>query len=235
MGNEKWSLAELEASVEAYVEMLDHEQKGEPYSKAEYRNRLLGGVLANRTEGSFEYRMQNISAVLFDLGLKFVKGYKPAKNVGTEVFSTLRRLVQGQLNITNDDFSPTEDELLLDLRTKRLLDNIDTSQEPQGNLQPKFKNRTTPTYERDPAVKAWVLSNASGFCEVCREIAPFTNYQDQAYLEVHHMKLLAEGGADTIQNAIALCPNCHRKLHYAKEREIFVGQLYSNIKRLNRE
>jgi len=25
---------------------------------------------------------------------------------------------------------------------------------------------------------------------------------------------LSEGGEDTLENAIALCPNCHRKMHY---------------------
>jgi 5-methylcytosine-specific restriction protein A len=33
-------------------------------------------------------------------------------------------------------------------------------------------------------------------------------------LEVHHKKQLSEGGEDTVENAIALCPNCHREAHY---------------------
>jgi len=34
------------------------------------------------------------------------------------------------------------------------------------------------------------------------------------YLEVHHKIQLAEGGEDSIENAIAVCPNCHRELHF---------------------
>ncbi|WP_256325004.1 HNH endonuclease signature motif containing protein [Nitrosomonas sp. Nm132] len=34
------------------------------------------------------------------------------------------------------------------------------------------------------------------------------------YLEVHHKIPLAFGGEDTVVNAIALCPNCHREAHY---------------------
>jgi 5-methylcytosine-specific restriction protein A len=26
--------------------------------------------------------------------------------------------------------------------------------------------------------------------------------------------MLAEGGEDTVENALALCPNCHRRLHF---------------------
>ena len=32
-------------------------------------------------------------------------------------------------------------------------------------------------------------------------------------MEVHHIKQLAKGGEDTLRNAVALCPNCHRKMH----------------------
>ena len=34
------------------------------------------------------------------------------------------------------------------------------------------------------------------------------------FLEAHHIKQLAKGGLDTISNAVAVCPNCHRELHY---------------------
>ncbi|WP_413817679.1 HNH endonuclease [Pseudomonas viridiflava] len=34
-------------------------------------------------------------------------------------------------------------------------------------------------------------------------------------MEVHHKIRLADGGLDTLENAVALCPNCHRATHYA--------------------
>ncbi|HDR7378766.1 TPA: HNH endonuclease [Bacillus toyonensis] len=34
------------------------------------------------------------------------------------------------------------------------------------------------------------------------------------YLEVHHVVPLATGGEDSVENAVALCQNCHRKAHY---------------------
>ena len=33
------------------------------------------------------------------------------------------------------------------------------------------------------------------------------------YLETHHIKWLAAGGEDKLDNTVALCPNCHRKMH----------------------
>lgn len=71
-------------------------------------------------------------------------------------------------------------------------------------------------YRRSPYVMAAVLLRAQGQCERCREPAPFVRRSDGTpYLEVHHLTQLSEGGEDTISNATALCPNCHRELHHA--------------------
>ena len=47
------------------------------------------------------------------------------------------------------------------------------------------------------------------------EPAPFLKRSDGTpYLEVHHDVRLADGGADTVRNARALCPNCHGDAHH---------------------
>lgn len=70
-------------------------------------------------------------------------------------------------------------------------------------------------FRRNPNIIAERLSLADGICEDCGKPAPFTKKSnDQPYLEVHHIALLAEGGEDTLDNTIALCPNCHRKRHF---------------------
>ncbi len=72
-------------------------------------------------------------------------------------------------------------------------------------------------FNRNPYVVAEVLDRAKGICENCRKPAPFKkDIDDKPYLEVHHIIPLAEGGNDTVENAIALCPNCHRHSHYGK-------------------
>lgn len=45
------------------------------------------------------------------------------------------------------------------------------------------------------------------------ESAPFSDKNGQPYLESHHIEWLSNGGEDTIENTVALCPNCHRKIH----------------------
>ena len=72
-------------------------------------------------------------------------------------------------------------------------------------------------FKRNPDVVAEVLERADGICEACKNPAPFIRKSDNSpYLEVHHIKALSDGGEDTLENTIALCPNCHRRYHYGK-------------------
>lgn len=90
MNSRDWSDVEIQATVEAYFRILLDEQSGKAINKA-YENRVLReGVLAGRTKGSIEFRMQNISAIFEQLGLQRIAGYKPAKNVGTVASSRIR-------------------------------------------------------------------------------------------------------------------------------------------------
>jgi len=70
-------------------------------------------------------------------------------------------------------------------------------------------------YRRNADVIVAVLNRANGVCERCRKPAPFLRKADGTpFLEVHHQTPLAEGGEDTTENALALCPNCHREVHH---------------------
>lgn len=80
---------------------------------------------------------------------------------------------------------------------------------------PSTSEKRTVTFNRNPYVVAEVLERADGKCEFCNQIAPFNRRTDGTpFLEVHHIMSLSDGGKDTIENAIALCPNCHRGAHY---------------------
>ena len=75
---------------------------------------------------------------------------------------------------------------------------------------------TATIFVRDPDVVAEVLLRANGVCQNCMRPAPFLRRSDRTpYLEVHHIIRLSDGGDDTVENAIAVCPNCHRAAHYA--------------------
>lgn len=75
----------------------------------------------------------------------------------------------------------------------------------------------TRSFDRDPYVAEYVRQRSNGICENCYQPAPFIRKDFTPYLEVHHKIPLAEGGEDTIENAIAICPNCHQSEHFAAD------------------
>ncbi len=74
-----WDWLECEAIVQDYFAMLNMELTGLRYSKAEHRRGLLPKI-NNRSEGSIEFKHQNISAVLLEMGQPYIQGYRPAFN-----------------------------------------------------------------------------------------------------------------------------------------------------------
>ena len=57
------------------------------------------------------------------------------------------------------------------------------------------------------------LRRAKGCCQLCDNPATFCDKSGKPFLETHHIKWLSKGGEDSTGNTVALCPNCHRKMH----------------------
>ena len=72
---------------------------------------------------------------------------------------------------------------------------------------------------RDAYVSEYAKRRANGHCQLCEQPAPFLNNDGKPYLETHHIDWISQGGSDTINNTVALCPNCHRKMHVLNHEE----------------
>lgn len=70
--------------------MLAHDITGRPYNKASHRRALLP-KLNDRSDGSVEFKHQNISAVLKGLGETWILGYKPAFNFQSTLVDSVAR------------------------------------------------------------------------------------------------------------------------------------------------
>ena len=79
--------------------------------------------------------------------------------------------------------------------------------------QPVKCLRNSAVYERNSQVVKYTRTYANGICQLCKQPAPFADKNGNPYLEVHHVIWLSRGGADDISNTVALCPNCHTKMH----------------------
>ncbi|EGQ9300958.1 TPA: hypothetical protein I7709_02375 [Vibrio vulnificus] len=101
-----------------------------------------------------------------------------------------------------------------------------------GVLEPEKETVSVTLYKRDPLVVAETLRLANGYCELCEVKSPFKTKSGRDYLEVHHVIPLSEQGSDTVSNTVALCPNCHRMLHFGDNAEGMMAKL-NKIKRLD--
>lgn len=216
----EWSDAELQSAVDAYLWMLAQEGEGRSYSKAEVNRQLREGRLSRRTKASIEYRMQNISAALDELCRPRIAGYVPAKNVGTGVKDKIRVALEKAGAFKLSDYAASSNDADLDAKVASIRHRLSAGT-PRGIESPQRISTTKQSFVRDPLVKAWVLENAKGVCECCSQPAPFLLEDGTPFLEVHHVVPLAENGPDTITNAVALCPNCHRRHHLAVDRKHF--------------
>lgn len=232
--NSDWTDIEIQAAVDAYLSMLSREQSGQKVVKTEENRILREGALAGRTKGSVEFRMQNISTIMAELGRKPIKGYKPAKNVGANVARSIRdALNAAPSTLTPEDFAPTADDATLELRATKL-ERQPITDVPKGIERPEQTQSSGKSYVRDPEVRAWVRQQANGRCEGCGEPAPFEK-DGRPFLEVHHVKHLAQEGSDRPSNAVALCPNCHRRCHHSGDRDEFTASLFKKVDRLKFE
>jgi hypothetical protein len=89
-----WTEAENRAIVDDYLAMLALECAGKPYSKTEHRNALIEAMGGTRSRGSVEMKHQNISAVMLELGLPYIKGYKPLPNIREALLTEVRHRLE---------------------------------------------------------------------------------------------------------------------------------------------
>ena len=304
----EWTTDELRAATRAYLWILRSAESGYAPNKAAVSRALINGPLATRTEGNIEYWFQNISAVLQNKGQKWIEGYKPTSDVGTNIageiatqiadyqskqrhhqqvtflaatlpVETVREAAAklasglpfnyaesttydailsdgsnmapkavigyaGQLHygapLLAEDFSggegttafaklreagltvsakappeafPESPEFREKVRRRRKV-GFDTP--PVGKKNPKKVATTTTSYIRDSNVVAFVEGRAKGRCELCGQPSPFLRLDGTPYLEVHHIDPLSQQGSDTVENAVGLCPNCHRECHHGQ-------------------
>ncbi|MDS0260786.1 HNH endonuclease [Haloarcula sp. S1CR25-12] len=89
------------------------------------------------------------------------------------------------------------------------------------------------SYSRSDVVKEFALRDADGVCQGCGEAAPFEDAQGEPFLEVHHLHRRSDGGPDDPENVIAVCPNCHRRVHYGAAGDAFNRELIATAKHRN--
>lgn len=137
-----------------------------------------------------------------------------------------------------DSQTVTEESFQERVAKARKKPNLDELARRAAAPGPVARQQTsTTTFKRRPEVVAWVIENAlkhnEGRCEL-RDCESFITSKGEPYLEVHHVIPLSGNGPDEISNAVALCPACHRELHFGKDKADLQQALYAQIPRLKK-
>ena len=116
------------------------------------------------------------------------------------------------------------------LLVKGTVDQFDVS--PEGNdAVPERISVKTIKFKRDGLLREVALRRANGLCEFCSSPG-FTMADGKVFLETHHIVPLEEGGSDSANNIVAICPNHHREAHYGSRALVIREALLMRLKRL---
>ena len=105
---EDWSAEEVDATVASYFEMLHLEALQSSYKKTEF-NAALRQQLKGRSKASVELKHQNISAVLHNMELPFIPGYKPRSNIQLLLRKAVQQFVLGHSDTVRQVVDAMED------------------------------------------------------------------------------------------------------------------------------
>ena len=127
------------------------------------------------------------------------------------------------------------------------INNIDSSQKiKEGPLE--VKNRKGSSLSdlyiprRDRSISAYALKKANYLCQINENHKTFIQNNERNYVEGHHVIPMSaqdqfEYSIDVPENIVALCPNCHRKVHLSNmdTRLIMINELLKiiNVKKLS--
>lgn len=123
------------------------------------------------------------------------------------------------LDEDNDNFNAFQEEEenyhqgVEEKLAKKLSDEELETRAKHASKKATSRHVTINNYERETSVTEYAKRWAKGICQLCDAPAPFKNKKGEPHLHTHHVEWLSRGGEDSIENTVALCPNCHDRMH----------------------
>lgn len=96
-------------------------------------------------------------------------------------------------------------------------------------LAPERRARITMSLIRDRALAERVKKEAGYRCQRCSVKTSWVTARGLPYVEVHHVIPLGQAGSDNENNMVALCANCHRLMHLAKNADSHREELRTKL------
>lgn len=180
-----------------------------PGWSAEIKNMILLSAPVDISEFKAFLKVSNTNAItkLDDSQYQSLMRLIESKNQGF-----LADFEKGFIQGTNGQSVPHMEEIIDGMSDEELESVITNS---ASGPAPTY-TATVVQRRRDHLLPGLVKRRAKGTCQLCMKPAPFFDEKGKPYLEAHHIVPLAQNGSDDVSNMVALCPNCHRKVHVLK-------------------
>lgn len=161
---------------------------------------------------SYKETYSELAKLLFELKDKYCfKSNKQKPTISNSILDIDKNALQNE-----QDFNKDLDEKII--KSINDTDKERLKRLKKSKKKPETINISATRFIRNPDVIAQILSDSKGKCECCNK-TPFYKENDEPYLEVHHIIPLSQNGEDSCQNTVALCPNCHKRAHFGKDKE----------------
>jgi len=183
-----WSQQEVQLLVTNYFEMLEAELMGSPYKKSEQRA-VLVPQLSGRSKGSVEFKHQNVSAVLMEMGLPYVEGYKPRSNY------------QELLAVEIEHYLDRNSELLSRLAKSAVVNPSELVAIPSTNPNKVIESAPDQIFLPKPTGKPWLSRKGRRIDFVARDAANrrLGELGERFVLELEQQRLRTAGRDDLAQ------------------------------------
>ena len=143
--------------------------------------------------------------------------YQPDDNGATRKVWMFPIRPRGGAPVVDEDDLKTSQEAKRARAEGMSLAALKEAAEANSTTKPGTRKVSGTEIVRDPYVAEYAKRMAAGVCQLCQRPAPFKDAKGRPYLETHYIVWLSRGGADSIDNVVALCPNCHRKMHVVED------------------
>ena len=186
-----WSESEVRLVVADYFDMLEAELLGKKYKKSEHLKALIP-QLSGRSEGSVEFKHQNVSGVLVELGLPYIEGYKPRSNY------------QAILAAEVEAFLDQRPDFLPQLATSPVLNPTQPKPVAKPNLEDVIEDPPEKIFAPSSTKKPWFTRKARkiDFAELDAANRQLGKQGEEFVFELEKYRLLLAGRDDLAQKVV---------------------------------
>ena len=105
--------------------------------------------------------------------------------------------------------------------------NDDLSNQLKGRNVPLERvKHVLSVFKRNQGLIKTLKREYEGICQICGTDNMIETDSGEFYTEGHHLIPLGEEGSDDLSNVVILCPLCHKKLHYSKDRSLLKEMIF---------